>query len=123
MSRVMAKILAVWFVAMSVHCNAATVSITPISQIVDQGSSFSVELNVTGLIDGLAPSLGTFDIDVSFDSAVLAFSGITFGNQLDISGLGSIRSATPSVGMLNIFELSLDAAADLDALQAGAGGF
>jgi hypothetical protein len=42
------------------------------------------------------------------------------GDQLDVLGLGSVTAATASSGAVNLFELSLDLAADLDALQAGA---
>lgn len=57
------------------------------------------------------------------DPAILGFGSSTFGdpilgNQLDIAGYGTywaVDTATP--GQLNVFEISLDLAADLDALQ------
>jgi hypothetical protein len=48
---------------------------------------------ISGLGDGTAPSLSTFDLDISFDPTILAFSTAVFGDpilgdQLDIWGLG-----------------------------------
>jgi hypothetical protein len=48
----------------------------------------------------------------------LAFVDVTWGDQLDLFGLGDVRTLTPGAGLVNLFELSLEAAADLDALQA-----
>jgi hypothetical protein len=42
------------------------------------------------------------------------------GNQLDLFGFGSFTDVSPSIGLVNLFELSLDSASDLDSLQAGA---
>ena len=67
----------------------------------------------------MAPaSLGAFDLDITYDPSILAFNSVTFGNQLDLFGLGSITAVDSSVsGALNVFELSLDSATDLDTLQ------
>jgi hypothetical protein len=75
--------------------------------------------------DGVAPSLGTFDINVNFDPTILEFSDVHYedpilGNQLDLFGLGSSVTTTPGVGVINLFELSRDPPGDLNALQAKA---
>lgn len=103
--------------------HAITVSLNPATQTVTAGSSVDVALVISGLGSGAAPSLGTFDLDLSFNSSILSFTGAVFGDpglgdQLDVLGLGSIFAATPGAGSVNLFELSFDAAADLDALQA-----
>ena len=59
-----------------------------------------------------------------WDSSLLSLSSATFGDpvlgdQLDLSGFGSFTGVTPSAGSVNLFALSLDPAATLDALQAG----
>jgi hypothetical protein len=46
---------------------AATVSVIPIDQSITIGSSFKVDLMVSGLIAGLAPSLSIFDLYLNFD--------------------------------------------------------
>jgi hypothetical protein len=40
------------------------------------------------------------------------------GDQLDLLGLGSLASATPGSGLVNVFELSFDSVDDLNNLQA-----
>ena len=104
----------------------AAISLTPVPniQIITVGGLSAIDIRIAGLGVAESPSVGTYDIDVTFDPTVLSFGAATFGdpalgNQLDLFGLGSISSATPSVGKLNLFELSLDPAADLNELQAG----
>ena len=99
--------------------SAITIELNPSSQSVSVGSTTTVDLVISGLGDGSAPSLGTFDLDVGFDPAVLDFSGATFGNQLDLFGFGDLQFVTPGVGTVNLFELSLESITDLDTLQTG----
>ncbi len=89
---------------------------TPISQTVDQ---LEIGLFVTGLGDTTAPALSTYDLDIGFDPNHLAYSGIVFGDQLDVFSLAAnITSAEVlDAGILNLFELSLDTAEDLNAWQ------
>jgi hypothetical protein len=108
---------------LSAHAQAIQLSISPISQDVPVGSLVSAQIVISELGSGAGPSLGAFDIDIGFNPSVLSFATVTFGdqtlgNQLDLFGLGSITSGTPSAGSVNLFQLSLDSAADLDALQA-----
>lgn len=109
-------------VALPAH--AIIITFNPTAQSTTVGSSVDVALVISGLTDGAAPSLSTFDLDLSFDPAILGFSSATFGDpvlgdQLDLFALGSLSSATPGVGTVNLFELSFDSPSDLDALQAG----
>lgn len=104
---------------------AALIELVPASTTVSLGEQFDLALTISGLGDGVAPSVGTYDVDVSFDPSVLqplsvAIGDPVLGDQLDLFGLGSILSVTPSAGMLNLFELSLDLPTDLDDLQAPA---
>jgi len=103
--------------------NAATISIDPSSQSTTVGSTVSATVRIADLTTGTAPSLGGYDLNLSFDPAVLSFSGLTYGSGLDVLGLGSIRvSDTGAAGLLNVVEISLDEASDLDALQTDAFG-
>jgi hypothetical protein len=99
--------------------SAIMIELNPSSQSVSVGSSTTVDLVISGLGDGEAPSLGGVDLDVGFDPSILGFSGATFGNQLDLFGLGSLQDVVAGVGTVNLFELSFDSADDLDHLQAG----
>lgn len=84
-----------------------------------------IGLQVSGLGSATAPALSTYDLDIHFDPSLLSYSGITFGdpllgNQLDVFNLGSntIAAELTGVGIVNVFELSLDTSADLNAWQA-----
>jgi hypothetical protein len=103
---------------------AVTLHFVPSSSEVYVGSPVSVSLVASDLTDSAAPSLGTFDLDLVFDSALLSLTGVTFGDpvlgdQLDLFGLGSLSGAEESApGSLNVFEISFDESSDLDDLQA-----
>lgn len=100
-------------------------TISPSSQTVTAGSSTDVQVLVSGLASGSAPSLGAYDLNFTFDPTIVAFTSLTFGDsmqgdQLDLSGTGSISdSAIQSPGLLEFFEISLDQASVLDSQQAG----
>jgi hypothetical protein len=92
--------------------------------VVGVGDSVAIALNVSGLVDAAAPSLGVYDIDVAWDPSVVSLSFVSIGDpllgdQLDIAGFGTITSIAFGAGTVSLFELSLDTAADLDAKQAG----
>lgn len=97
--------------------SAIALEFTPSSQVVNVGDTATVDLVISGLGDGVAPSLGTFDLDVGFDSSILSFSGATFGDQLDLFGFGGLRDVILGVGSVNLFELSFDLVDDLNDLQ------
>lgn len=87
--------------------------------------SIDVELVISGLGVGVAPSLASYDLDVVFDDSHLAYSHATFGdpilgNQLDLFdfGLNSSAAAVNPSAALNIFEVSFDDSSDLNAFQA-----
>ncbi len=100
---------------------AITIDLVPEQQEVDVNSSASVEIKISGLVDGAAPSLGVFDLNIMYDTAMLSFSGLSgvnFGDQLDLSGFGSIQAIdNSSPGLINLYELSFDFLDDLNNLQ------
>jgi len=117
--------LAVLIVASGSASAAIILTPTPNTQTIVAGGLTTIDVRIDGLGAGIAPSLGVYDIDVMFDPFVLSFVSATFGdgvlgNQLDLFGLGNVSFLTPSTGMVNLFELSLDTPADLNALQADA---
>jgi hypothetical protein len=104
--------------------SAGTLFIDPSDQAVSVGGTANASLVIAGLGGGTSPSLSAFDVDITFDDSVLSFLGFTFGDpiigdQLDLFGLGSVTGVTVGTGTVNLFQLSFDAASDLDALQAG----
>lgn len=115
--RLLFIVLFLW--ALSAQSYAAIVlSVGPSSQSVTLGSQVSFNVNVTGLGSGIA--LGAYDINIGFNPGLLTYSGIAFGNQLDLSGLGSVQAVTPGSGMVEVAEVSLDSISDLNTLQAPA---
>ncbi len=95
------------------------------TSVTQTANRLDIGLQVSGLGDATAPALSTYDLDIHFDPSLLSYSGITFGdpllgNQLDVFNLGSntITAELTGIGILNVFELSLDAPADLNAWQA-----
>jgi len=110
----------------SISALAITIGFEPVSQEVGVGDPASVNLVISGLGDYSEPSLGTFDLDIHFDPTILAFDSATFGDpvlgdQLDIWGLGlnPMGASITSPGVLDIWEVSLDTADDLNNFQAG----
>lgn len=103
--------------------SSITISFSPPSQSVSQGTTAKLSVQLSGLGQGTAPSLGTFDLLVNFNSSILTFSSASFGDptlgdQLNVDGLGVLSSVTPGGGSVDLFELSLDTSDDLNSLQA-----
>ena len=113
-------LVAAFILAPGRTASALVISLDPSTQTVAPGAGLAVDLNISGLGLGSAPSLGAWDVDIGFDTSILSFTGASFGNQLDLFGLGSINGAFDLGGVLDIFEISLDLPADLDLLQADA---
>jgi hypothetical protein len=96
---------------------------SPQLQSVTLGSVAEVQIGISGLGNNAPPSLGAYDLNFSFNPAVVAFSGLTFGDpllgdQLDLSGAGTIADfSSPSAGLVEAFEISLDSALVLDGMQ------
>lgn len=96
---------------------AVDLSVLPATTSALIGDTVPVELVVSGLGDHAAPSLGAYDIDLSFDGGVLSLQDVTFGPNLTITG--SVQIISPGPGMVNLFELSLDSIEDLESMQPG----
>ena len=103
---------------------AISLNLVPSPQNAFLGNTIDVAVIISELGDGVAPSLSTYDLDISFDDTILDFSSLTFGDpvlgeQLALLGVDSLTEAeesSPSV--VNIFELSFNLPDDLDNLQA-----
>jgi hypothetical protein len=100
----------------SVQANVL-VTLLPRDQPIAVGGVADVYLRISGLgATASPPSLGAFDIYVGYDPGILGFVGFTFGDrvlgdQLDLSGGGTITIVEDIPGSLNfvhLFELSLD---------------
>lgn len=97
--------------------DAFTLSVVPQSSTVNVGGTVSVDVVASDLA-GAAQTLGDYDLNLSFDSAVLSFSGIAFGTGLSVTGVPSlVQDYVVGTGVVNPFESSFESVADLEALQ------
>lgn len=107
----------------SFNTNAISIDLVANKSSVNVGDNLEVAVRISGLNDAGAPSLGVYDFDFNFDNNLFSFNSISWGdsihgNQLDLSGFGSLQDSTSGNGWLNLFELSFDDALDLNQFQA-----
>lgn len=97
-------------------CFGAAIGFTPSQQNATDGDVVSVDIIATGLGNGASPSIGSFDLDVLFDAAVLSFQSYSIGSALGVSpvdaSLGDLGG-----GLIDLAALSLEDPADLNASQ------
>ncbi len=114
----------VLFFLFTTSSNATPIlSISPETQTVSTGATVLFDVNITGLATGIA--LGAFDLNINFDSTLLSFNTMAFGDpllrgidQLDPLNLGdSLSLSTPSFGLVNLIDTSLYDQATLIAAQ------
>lgn len=99
---------------------AVTIDLLPDHNPVAPGSSVNLEVRISGLNDSNAPALGDYDLNLNYDANLLHVAAISWGNQLDLAGFGSLQDANTSVpGIINLFEISLDDPWLLNNTQAG----
>lgn len=116
-------------VGLALNTQALTLSLVPEQTHINSGDALRLNIAVDGLNNQSAPSLGSYDLALNFNSDLLSLTSIQWGdsilgNQLDIAGFGSLQDAINTaldshIHSLNLFELSFDSANDLDQLQAG----
>jgi hypothetical protein len=81
------------------------------------GNLLEVEIWVSGLTAGGSPSLGNFDIDLSFDGGVLSAQSVVFGSELAVSPFGSLQTSFLGAGLVQLEETAFAPPGDLDASQ------
>jgi len=97
---------------------AISVGIEGLPATVTAGDTFNVDIVVTGIVDEI---IAAWDIDVSFDSALLSNSFVTF----NVDTLGGVDDAIFDAffddGLTDAFLVSLLSDADIRALQCPGG--
>jgi len=113
MQKVLLSLASLYLLAFAAATPASViVSIVPDTQTIGLGSPIEVAIRIAGLGNGTA--LGAYDLNVSFDTALLSFQSAQFGDptlgdQLDLANLGlSSPLALPGTGTVNLIETSLD---------------
>jgi len=95
-------------VAMGASANVI-INLVPDAQNVQVGSQVSLDLNIEGLGDHVAPSLGGFSLNVTFDAARFSFDSATFGSALgDLNSFEAFSYAdgTTTPGTITLSETS-----------------
>lgn len=104
--------------ALAGGAGAATIGFSPASQQASLGDSVSFDIVVSELEGEIVSS---YDLDVSFDAAVLAVTGVLFTTALGDPDLFDVLLGfdTTTPGLADLSALSLLDDADLLALQGG----
>ena len=98
---------------------AFELSISPPNQGGSVGSPVNAAVQVSGLGNGTAPSLGAYDINVNFDPNVLSYQSFNFGTQLGGPANSVQSTSQPTGGTINLAEVSLLPAGSLNQSQPG----
>ena len=99
---------------------AVTISLDPVSQTIDVGGTATVDLNISGLGDLAAPSLGAFFVEITFDDTILDFESEVYGILLGSTDPLDFETdivTTVGVGSVSLDEISFLFDFELDALQ------
>ena len=111
------KIIGFSVLLFSTQPYAATISFVPSSTNLILGESLSVDVKILETERNTA--VGNYDFDVNFNPAVINTyeRDVTLGNQLQQSGVSSLKKIRVEGGQLNISEVSLNDAQVLNSLQ------
>jgi hypothetical protein len=110
-------------IAFSESLSAGTISLglTPASTQVAAGQTVNVVASISGL--GNPPSVGSFDLSVAFNPALVSPAGVAFGPFLGDVSLGeAITASNISTAIFEFAEVSLLTPSELDALQGSQSG-
>jgi hypothetical protein len=103
---------------MFVDADAATLQVSPLLVGVTNGDSVNVNLIVSGIGSPAAMEVGSFDIFVGFNPALVTPTGVTFGLFLgDPTLFEALTTSAFTASVAEAVEVSLLSNADLDALQ------
>lgn len=110
-----------WLVAAS-PAGAALIEVIPSTSSPGVFERFEVSLAIHDLGELMPPSLGAFDLNLTFDPGLVAFVSESYGDPALGDQLGlfvpSLTFTTPAPGLVNLFQLSFDFPSDLESLQA-----
>ncbi len=94
------------------------VAVAPLDSEVTVGQIFELEYWITGFGDYAPPSLGSFDLTMEFDGALVSYDSTIVGDFLGDVGAGeAVANIIVSLADVNVTESSLLTPAQLVALQ------
>jgi hypothetical protein len=121
MKRVFLLVFAAIAFSQALCASPISLVLTPASIPVTAGQTVNVVASISGL--GNPPSVGSFDLSVAFDPALVSPAGVAFGSFLGDVSLGeAITDFTSSPGVFEFAEVSLLTSSQLDALQGAQSG-
>ncbi len=102
------------------QASAISISLEPVIPTVTAGDSLDVAVVISGLSAGGPPSIGGFDIEVSFDDTIVTPVAVVFGPFLgDPLLFEAFTDAVFLADIVKLAEVSLLSPTGLDALQPG----
>jgi hypothetical protein len=120
--RRLSALLAIGAWLLAIHAptpaHGITLSLQPASSTISVGGVGTVDVVISGLGNGVTPSLGGYILEISYDPALVLPTAVTFGPHLD-AGIAGSSSAwmIVSPGTLGIDEVSFEDSAALNASQ------
>ena len=107
-----------FLLAAPLFADPVELTVQPSDSELTLGDPLSVDVNISGLGDGAAPSLSTFDLVLQFDSLILSFVDVDFGTELGWPF--SLYSTISTSEGYSFLEISFDDPFYLDLFQPGA---
>jgi hypothetical protein len=92
---------------------SATISALTPDPKIGVGESTQVNVRISGLGDFTGPSLGGFDLTVTYDDSVVSLAGVDFSTWLG----DSLKLNTPAADSVDLFEVSVESPSFLNSLQ------
>ena len=103
----------------SLNANAINIDLIADHAAINIGENVELQVRISGLDGELA--LGAYDVNFNYDASLFSINTIIWGdsqgNQLDLSGSGSLQDTSNGIGWLNLFALSFDDVLTLELLQ------
>jgi hypothetical protein len=93
---------------------AGAISLSLIPSVIEAAVGDGFDLDV--VVSGVPPTVSAYDLDLSFDSALLDFDSLDFGTFLG-GPVDSIQSLVPGAGLVDFAETTLLSPSELAALQ------
>lgn len=102
--------------ALSLPAQAMQIEITPSSSTIDIGETLAIDVVASGLGNGVAPSIGAYDIQIDFDTALLSADPVDYGTGLDL-GLGSLQLSFDLPFGVEVTETAYGSETEINGLQ------
>ena len=99
--------------------SAVLVEVNADTATMDVGEIVTLDVSISDLGTGVAPSLAVFDIELMFDSSLFSVaSPVTYGDQLSLLGFPSFQDDFVFANDVSVFELSFNSEDELNFFQA-----